>query len=406
MSRIVLFLMLLTFGLATLSAQEVVSPYEQVKLLAKEKKYDQAVQLCKEILAKSDDGDIRFYLGLIYSWNGKYDDARREFKLLEQTRPNSLELINAQYNVENWTDSYSAAIAVLDRGIALFPDELDLQIKKAKVLSNQGKRREATAAIQKVLDKDPASLEARRMFELIKDSNAKNTISANFTYDFFSDSTNPWYFSYLQYSRRVPIGTVIGRVNYADRFNSNGLQVEADSYLSFWKGGYTYANIGFSGASIFPSFRCGFEYYHNLPMSFEASLGFRYMNFSSSGVMLYTGTVGKYYKSYWFSVRPQFRFRSGDVSYSVNLASRRYFADPQTYVGLEANFGTAPDFDHQNIDYSYLARLKSWGGKVVYSQRLAKLWVISGKLSFERNEVIKNSYRNQYTIDFTIAKSF
>jgi YaiO family outer membrane protein len=387
-------------------SQSTESSYEQVKQLAKEKKYDQAEKLCKEILAKTDDGDVRFYLGLIYSWSGRYDDARNEFKKLEQTRPNSLELTNAQYNVEYWSGDYSAAITILDKSISKNPNELDLLIKKAKMLNNLGKRKEASATIEKVLDKDPASLEARLVYAQIKNSNTQNTISANFTYDFFSDSTNPWYFSYLQYSRKTSIGTVIGRVNYANRFNSDGFQVEADSYLSFWKGGYTYANIGFSGSSIFPDFRCGLEYYHNLPHSFEASLGFRYMKFSSSDVLLYTGTVGKYYKSYWFSIRPQFRFRNGDVSYSFKLASRRYFSDPETYIGVEVNFGTAPDFDHQNIDYSYLARLKSWGTKIVYSQRLGQLWVISSKVGFDRNEIIKNSYRNQYTLDVTIAKSF
>lgn len=380
--------------------------YEKVKQLAKEKKYDQAEQLCKEILAKTDDGDVRFFLGLIYSWNGRYDEARNEFKKLEQTRPNSLELTSAQYNVEYWSGDYSAAITILDKSIAKNPNELDLQIKKAKMLNNLGKRKEASVTIEQVLKINPASLEARQVYAQIKNSNTQNTISTNFTYDFFSDSTDPWYFSYLQYSRKTRIGTVIGRVNYANRFKSDGFQIEADSYLSFWKRGYTYANIGFSGSSIFPDFRCGFEYYHNLPHSFEASLGFRYMKFSSSDVLLYTGTVGKYYKSYWFSIRPQFRFRNGDVSYSFKLASRRYFSDPETYIGLEANFGTAPDFDHQNIDYSYLERLKSWGVKAVYSQRLGQLWVISGKLGFDRNEIIKYSYRNQYTLDVTIAKSF
>lgn len=397
-------MLLLTASL--LNAQSTSELFSQAKALAKEKRYEQAQVILRDILSKEDNGDVRFYLGLIYSWNGQYEEARKEFLELAKTRPSSLELINARYNVEYWSGSYSAAIDVLDKGIEAYPDELDLQLKKAKMLGYLNRNKEATLVIENVLSREPNMFEARDLLVFIKNSNLKNTVSVNGSLDFFSDSTDPWYSSYLQYSRKISIGTLIGRLNYANRFNSSGYQLEADGYLAFWKGGYSYANIGFSPSSIFPDFRCGYEYYQSLPKSFEASLGFRYLRFAPSDIILYTGSVGKYYRSYWFSLRPQLRYKQGDVSYSFRLSARRYFSDPDSYIGLDGSFGTAPDFDHQNIDYSYLKRLKSYGVRVTYSQKFAKIWVATTKLSQNRDEVIKGVYRTQTSIDLTVSRAF
>ena len=406
MKRIALLaIMILTFGGFAL-AQPTDDLLSNARQLAKQKRYAEAQQACRDILAKDENGDVRFYLGLLYSWDGKYDDARREFKVLERSRPNSMELIIAQYNVEYWSENYSDALAILDKAIQSNPDDLDLRLKRAKMLNALGKRSQAVAEVKAVLARDPALLAARNLLSIIMNSNRKNTISTSFSYDFFDDSTDPWYSAYLQYGRRLSIGSIIARFNYTNRFNTNGYQFEADSYLSFWKGGYTYANIGFSGSSVFPDFRCGFEYYQNLPKSFEASLGIRYLKFYPSDVLLYTASVGKYYSSYWFSVRPQLRFKDSKTSYSFRITARRYFADPDTYLSLEGFFGTAPDFDHPNIDYSYLERLKSWGGKVGYNQKVKELWVISGYFGLSHDEILKDRYRNQYTVGISVSKSF
>ena len=96
----------------------------------------------------------------------------------------------------------------------------------------------------------------------------------------------------------------------------------------------------------------------------------------------------------------------GNVSYSFRLSARRYFSDPDSYIGLDGSFGTAPDFDHQNIDYSYLKRLKSYGVRATYSQKFAKIWVATTKLSLSRDEVIKGVYRTQTSIDLTVSRAF
>jgi YaiO family outer membrane protein len=407
MLKVALAFLVLAFWSATLvPAQGTSELFGLAKTLANDKAYYQSQQLLLDILSKEDNGDVRFYLGLVYSWNGQYKEAREEFRTLAKDRPASMELLNARYNVESWSGNYAAAIDLLDWGIEQHPNELDLQIKKAKMLSALNRNGEAATLLEEVLSKDPSLFEARDMLMLVKRSKLQNTISVNGAADIFSDNTDTWYSSYLQYSRRVSVGTVIGRLNYANMFSTNGYQLEADGYLSLWRGGYSYANVGFSPSPIFPDFRCGYEYYHSLPRGFEASLGFRYLRFAPLDIVLYTGSIGKYYGSYWFSLRPHLRFKQGDASYSLRGSARRYFNDPDTYLGLEASYGTAPDFDHQNIYYSYLKRLKSYGGRATYSQRFGKVWIGIARLGVSRDEVVKGMYRTQTSVDFTVSRAF
>lgn len=392
-----------------LNAQSPSDLMDQAKALVEEKKYEQAQQLLQDILSKKDDGDVRFYLGLLYSWNGQYERAREELQELAKIRPSSMELINARYNVEFWSERYEAAIDILDAGIALYPDELGFYLKKAKILGFLDRKNEAKRVLDGVFNRNPnvqEYQEAEGLRRFLKTSNLKNSVSLNGTTDFFSNTFDTWYASYLQYSRKIAVGTVIGRLNYANMFGANGYQLEADGYLSLWKGGYSYANVGFSPSSNFPDFRCGYEYYHSLPRTFEVSLGFRYLRFSPTDIVLYTGSVGKYFNNYWVSLRPHFLFREGEVSYSLRLSLRRYFGEADSYVGVDASYGTAPDFDHQNIEYSYLKRLRSYGVRLTYSQQLSKIWVVAAKLSLGHDEIIKGQYRNQTTIDCTVSRAF
>lgn len=81
-------------------------------------------------------------------------------------------------------------------------------------------------------------------------------------------------------------------------------------------------------------------------------------------------TGSRYVRSLGLS-RAMFPIRLGQA--------RHYFSDPDSYIGLDGCLGTAPDFDHQNIDYSYLKRLKSYGVRATYSQKFAKIWVATTK---------------------------
>ena len=117
------------------------------------------------------------------------------------------------------------------------------------------------------------------------------SISANAAYTTFSGTTDPWTEGSASVGGRVGFGSVIARVNYARRFNTDGVQMEVDAYPRFGDGRYLYLNAGYSGASVFPKSRYGAEAYTSLPHAWEASVGVRSLHFGGTPVTLLTGSV-------------------------------------------------------------------------------------------------------------------
>ena len=102
---------------------------------------------------------------------------------------------------------------------------------------------------------------------------------------------------------------------------------------------------------MFPKYRAGFSLYANLPKSFEAEVGLRYLYFSSS-TCVYTASVGKYYKSFLFTARTYITPSNGEVSQSYSIAGRYYFKGADDYIGLKLGTGISPDDNNQNIQFN------------------------------------------------------
>jgi YaiO family outer membrane protein len=164
---------------------------------------------------------------------------------------------------------------------------------------------------------------------------AKGRATAGLEYSFttFGGAMDHWQQAALSLGRGGTHGTLIGRVNVADRFDTYGAQYELDAYPTLGKGRYAYLNVGFSDATIFPEKRYGAEFFTTLPSAYEASLGLRNMRFPNEQVTLFTGSLGRYTGNWWLSLRPYGR-RKADDSFSMtgSLTARRYYAGADTYI--------------------------------------------------------------------------
>jgi YaiO family outer membrane protein len=169
----------------------------------------------------------------------------------------------------------------------------------------------------------------------------RTELAAQYTLYYFDAILDPWHLASVSLSHRLPVGSIIGSINYAHRFGESGYQFEVDAYPKFGRHLYAYVNAGYSPQGSFPDWRGGGELYANLPAAWEASVGFRHLRFGDA-VTIWTGSAGKYYGNYWTSLRPFVRFDEGDVSWTLLIMTRRYFADANTYVGFLAGYGSTP----------------------------------------------------------------
>lgn len=190
---------------------------------------------------------------------------------------------------------------------------------------------------QKAVDLD-------KMFKRARDlafQGDRKEAKVKYGYDHFNrgeEDFGPWHLASFDLSKKLKWGTVIGRINYANRnftsISKSGPQFEIDLYPKITKGFYAYVNGGYSSSSVFPKYRFGGELYKSLPSGFEISAGARYLDFSTAKVLIYTGNLGKYYKNYLFSLRPFVTSKTSGIDISGILLIRKYQNNPRNYISL------------------------------------------------------------------------
>jgi YaiO family outer membrane protein len=220
---------------------------------------------------------------------------------------------------------------------------------------------------------------------------------------FDDDATDPWHQVTLELSRRGSVGTLVGRVNWAERFEQTGVQVEVDAYPRLSRKAYLYANLGVSGDEIFPETRVGGELFLSLPRSMEASFGARQLWFADTDVTLLTGSIGKYAGNYYFSLRPYVTPREEDSGYSGSLLVRRYFASPESHVSLVMGSGSTPSEAPLEFELDRLTSSRvTLYGRHPLGARLGIRW--SG--GWEREELAAGSERNRLSVGAGLEARF
>ena len=374
------------------------------KELIKQDKYTEAERIYNGILSKNDNNDARFALGLLYSWSKQYDKARATFTTVLKARPESKEVYIAALNNELWADNYSAVLVLAEKSKSIFPEDPDILIREAKALNYLHRSDDAVILLKGYLKKDKNNLDIKELLETIQTGNLLNSIGISYTYDYFNNAS-PWQLTYIQYKRKTKFGSLIGRFNYASRYGgTTGYQMEVDAYPKLSSKSYAYLNVGYSPGTLFPVFRLGMDYNRSLPSAFEASLGFRYLDFKSSNVMIYTGHIGKYIGNYWIAFRPYIVPDSGRVSISGQLTVRRYFSTANDYIGLQIGYGTSPDDRYRLLTLSsggigYNNRLIGYSTRISYNHIFNKRWIFNVSGAYANEEYITSQFRSDITFD-------
>lgn len=374
-----------------------------------EKNYAGAIALAKGALVKSPDyNEIRVFLGRLYTWSKKLDSARAEFANVIAKQPTYDDAYVAFGNLEFWENNTKKALEITNEGLKNSPSSESLKLLKAKLLTDLRDWGNAELIINEVIKNNPKQTEARALANKIRENSAPNKFGINYDYtNFDKQFKDPWHLVSVDYGRQTDIGPIIGRVNYANRFNGNGIQFEADAYPHLSNTFQAYLNVGHStDLSIFPKYRAGFSLYASLPSSFEAEAGFRFLRFTEN-VWIYTASVGKYYKNFWFNVRTFLTPSDKALSESFTFITRYYFGGVDDYLTLSLNSGLSPDEQQNNIlinTSSY--KLKSKGITLGYRKSFKTFNVIMLTAAFDNQEYLKNTKGNRLNLGVGYIRRF
>ncbi len=409
---VVLFLVIVSTP-ALLQAQHLHadSLFAEARQAARNGNRQKARALCEQILkAKPDYHEVRVYLGRLYAWDRQYSVAWEQLSRVLYERPDYREALAAMTDVALWAGRYADGLRIVDQALRYYPNDDDFLIKKARFLIKLENKKEAARQLVYVLERHPSHPEALKWLHVVRSSAPLNKLAMYYVADVFDRGTRaygPWHLVSAELSRRLPLGSVFLRTNYAHRkFGStpkDGFQFEIDAYPKIARGMYFYLNGGYSSSSVFPDFRLGGEFYLSLGKGFEASAGIRYLDFGSSDVTIYTGTLGKYYKRLWFSVRPFITPKNVGTSFSMQVLVRWYFGNADSYITLSTGAGSTPvEVDTQ----AELQRLNS--------QKLGMNWqhlyegstIVKLGVSYEYEEFRPGEFGKRYTFTLSLQQRF
>lgn len=378
----------------------------------------QARKICRQILlSDSTYWDAAVLMGRTYAWDEKYDSARIILNKVIEHRAGYYDAVDALIDAELLSDNYPGAIKYADIGLSYHPNDGSFLYKKARALNNSGNSKKASSLLNQILATDPSNKDAVGLLLSIRRGSMVNKLTLNYWTYIFND-VNPWSFGSAAIGRKTKtFGTVTLRYNFARRFDKDGHQIEIDAYPTIAKGVYMYFSTAISNKKNFPYSRLSIEPYFKLPASFEMSLGFRYLNFDdnriatfdSNKVVIYTGSIGKYYGNYWFSVRPYLTPGKEAWSKSVNLTVRRYLADADSYLSLIVGTGISPDEQQYAFDPGYHQksnRLKSNKIALEYQQKIASRFFLNCGTGFAREDIRVGTKRNRYSFDIGFSFLF
>ncbi len=387
-----LVLMLALFGSMPARGQSPDSLFAKARSVAFEQEnYETARTLAYRALDRSPNyHGIRVFVARTLAWEERRDSARAELRYVLERDPAHYEGVKAMIDVQTWADRPSKALQYANQALEHHPDDPYFMRKRAAALRWLDRPDAALVQLNAVLAAQPTDEEAKRQRRNLKKEQMQHTLSATYRRDAFRGGRAPWSFGTVTLGRATSIGSVIGRVRYANRFSTGGLQYEVDAYPSIMSGFYAYASAGVSASSIFPDYRFGLSLYKSLPHGFLAELGTRYLNFGGGGTFVHVASLTKHYGNYLFKASTYVTASSSGTSVSVGGEVRRYFGGARTYVSVSGSAGSSasdPMFEQD------LSRRSAWavsaGGQLPLNYRT----LISGSVGYDVEELSSQTVR-------------
>lgn len=398
-------LLLILLGLAAAAAAEdEVAHARELAFKGGQYRAQALSELQARLARVPDDGDALTLYGTILSWEGRYDESRTALQKVLDRNPDHSDALPAMLNMELWSDHPKRAEELALAALQRHPDNPEMLMFLARAQRNENRQKDAAQTLDHLLKIQPSNQQAlelrRRMIYAARQWEA----SYEFTDDFFSSV-----FSSQQehtVSLRAPTqwGSVIGRASRADRFGDHSNQLSAEFYPHFRVGTYGYLAVsGSPDAVLYPQYSVGADLFQSLGHGFEASGGYRRLQFSDD-VNIFTGALYKYYGNWLYSGRIYLTPDNQGVSKTGAFAARRLFGEEGIHDFLEFRFsyGSSKALATTTLD---LISLTSTRYSVEYDKGIGS-WHLDGKLGAGSEDQPFGGKVNRYTIQGAVYYRF
>ncbi len=373
---------------------------------AQQQRYPEAIQTMEDLRkSQPENKDYLIYLSRLYFWSEATEKSKELLDQYSSLETADKEIIDLKIQVELVLENAATVITFTDIGMSRFPEDRNQYIIwKAMGLETDDKDAEALQILSDIHKGDEDFAEADYLKTQIL-RKQKNTIAVGYLYtDFDQMTVDPQQLAHLEYAHKFTRFTQVGRLNYANAYGIQSLQVETDAYIRLRKFDYLYVNAGISeNHTIFPLFRSGLEYYYE-KRKLESSLGARYLYFDNNNeALLFTGHLALHHSEWIYNYRPFVLFLQNDPLVSHLVYFRRSFERKESYVQLDLQYGSLPYFFYTS---DILTRLNAYRIGINAKIRVKENWFVQPALMYEYEEYIPDTYRNRYTVQLILSHRF
>jgi tetratricopeptide (TPR) repeat protein len=143
----------------------------RIRALAETNRMKDAMQLAEDWMKAHPGGlDARGWHARLLAWTNQWRESEAEYRQLLGEVPDDVDLISGLADVLTWQRRYDEALPLLDKACGLDPERTDCRLRRAQVLQNLGRVREARIAYHEVLAKDVGSKQAQDGLNQLRES--------------------------------------------------------------------------------------------------------------------------------------------------------------------------------------------------------------------------------------------
>jgi len=387
---------------AALNAEDILT---EARALATSHQREKSLQLLQQHLQGSpNDVDARLLYGLVLSWEFRFDAAREALDAVLAGHPSYADAAVALTNVELWSDHAERAEVVTREFLEREPNNITVLMARVRVMRALKRSKDAVALVGDILHLDPQNVEAHDLRRAFEDEQKHWEASYSQSSTWYSDGGSTWQERSLSLRHGSSAGSAILRLSNSQHFGYNSNLVEAEWYPHIRPGTYGWLNAGYSpDGNLYPTYRLGADLFQNLGRGFEASAGMRDLFFSSGQVRIYTASLGRYHKNWYFSGRTFVTPGAGGPSASLQLQARRYFGDGQRYVSVGYGHGASP-FEVRSTNEIGVLNSHSYTGS--YNWLVRRHWILYGTGSVAYEDRVERLGVSLYYLSFGLYYRF
>lgn len=352
--------------------------------------------------------------GKQYLANSNQDSALIEYSKALTIAPN--DTLPLFYTIALLIDrgENDTALALIERGRRLYPNNPFFLFKKANVYENQQKWNDAYKAADTLSKANPLDAKYLDYVQYLDSRRARNEIGIFYLRSKITDTLRIVNNNVgtVQYTRRFKFGQITARVNYAGRFSGTGFQYEGEAYLNPTKKFTIYAVGAYSRATlIFPNIRAGLSLSYLFNKGWTGEIGGRYLNAFNGTIYSGLASIGRDYKDYYFNlrgylmdfVRPN---GTSNIYYSAVLNSRYYILNRTAYFSSILGYGTAPDDFSRNYLLTQILQYNTYSFGGGFSKTIQYKTTIGIFGTWYNQKLGVAYYQNQYDIYATLLRRF